>query len=129
VAAALSLYAPPAKVIGDAHLRTAHQLADLGSGLTRHTHKEVAEARLQDPPQSAGYAAVALGIAMARYRVLPTEGFRMLSDSADDLEISLFAMAREVVLAGRLPARDIQDARIARRTRAAQQSTNDPSAA
>jgi hypothetical protein len=112
--AVLSVYAPQPQAFDDQREK-AGQLASLCTDFAEHCDAELAV--LSPPPDGAGggLVATALGVVMARYRVVPAEGFRMLSRSAGDLGISLLAMAREVVRTDRLPAREIVAARVARR--------------
>ena len=111
--AVLSVCAPQPQAFDDQREK-AGQLASLCTDFAEHCDAELAV--LSPPPDGAGgLVATALGVVMARYRVVPAEGFRMLSRSAGDLGISLLAMAREVVRTDRLPAREIVAARVARR--------------
>ena len=111
--AVLSVCAPQPQAFDDQREK-AGQLASLCTDFAEHCDAELAV--LSPPPDGAGgLVATALGVVMAHYRVVPAEGFRMLSRSAGDLGISLLAMAREVVRTDRLPAREIVAARVARR--------------
>ena len=59
--------------------------------------------------------AIAPGIVMGRYRVAAAQAFEMLRDSAETLHVEVLDLAVEVILTGRLPAKEISNARRDRR--------------
>lgn len=94
---------------------------DVDATLTSFLSREVATcAQLSASSVRAGDAKVdsrlarALGMVMARYRMSSAEAFFMLNKASRDTGINLVDLATEVVIAGRLPARRISEARAER---------------
>lgn len=108
--AAMSLYCARPGVFGSEHVPVATQFARFAAAGVQQI-LQAWDAVVRRGPMDGNRLASALGIVMGRYRLTAGGAYGMLRDSAAFLEVGILELAEDVVRTGRLPAREIDNAR------------------
>lgn len=112
--AALNLCADLPGAFGDEDATRAELLAREVATLAELSAGYLKAADAGADPHVDSRLARALGMVMARYRMNSADAFFMLDKASRDMGVDLVDLATEVVIAGRLPARRISEARAER---------------
>ena len=113
--AAMSFYSAEPAAFDGGHMVRATRFAGFA---TASVQQDLQKRDFADQEGAGGNnrIASALGIVMGRYRVASAQAFEMLRDSAETLQVGVLDLSIEVILTGRLPAKEIGNARRDRRT-------------
>ena len=114
--ALLNFYSSSPAAFGDQEVEKIARFACLAAPTAAELVNDLHRTRQEIPLGSTSRVATALGIVMGRYRIQSSEAFAMLSQASDTLDLTLLRLASQVVLEGRLPAKEINQARRERHT-------------
>lgn len=108
--AAMSFYSAEPAAFDTGHMLRAGRFARFAARSFQHDVQDRDSAD-QEAAGGSNRIAIALGIVMGRYRVASAQAFEMLRDSAETLHVEVLDLAIDVILTGRLPAKQIGNAR------------------